>query len=44
MYDYTVYFCANVCMMYVSRDSRENSTPELMESLYNLRMTNKFKK
>ena len=21
-------------MMYVSRDSRENSTPELMESLY----------
>ena len=27
-------FCVNVYMMYVSRDSRENSTLELMESLY----------
>ena len=27
-------FCVNVCMMYVSRDSRENSTPELMKSPY----------
>ena len=30
-------------MMYVSRDSRENSTPELMESLYKNDKKNKLK-
>ena len=33
-YCVTVYDLYNVYLMYVSMDSRENSTPELMESLY----------